>query len=335
MQLENRIKSFVKLGHIIANIPSEQFDELAIAAQNQNNWFIPENVRESFSGIAQYLDEEKIRKWLSKYAVETVDQMPMKIGVIAAGNIPMVGFHDVLSVLISGHSLMLKMSSDDSILMQFVIDRLFEIEPEFKDRIEVVERLNNADAYIATGSDNSARYFKYYFKDKPNVIRANRSSAVVLSGNESVEDIQNLGRDIFQYYGLGCRNISKAFVPKGYDFKFLLDSLNDWEWIGDHHKYRNNYDYNKSIYLVNSEPHLDNGFLLIRESEEMVSPISVLYYQEYDDESQLQELLKSNESKIQCIVGSAESQIPFGQAQYPELWDYADGVDTIEFLVSL
>lgn len=335
MQLENRIKSFVKLGQNIANIPSEEFENLTMTAQNQNNWFVRGNIEESFNGIAKYLEEEKLAKWLASYHLDRSDNNPLKIGVIAAGNIPLVGFHDVLSVLISGHQLMLKMSSDDSVLMQFVLNELFKIDPDFKQRVELVDRLNEADAYIATGSDNSARYFKYYFKDKPNIIRANRTSAVVLTGDESDEDIKKLGRDIFQYYGLGCRNVSKAFVPEGFDFKMLLDHLTDWEWIGDHHKYRNNYDYNKSIYLVNKEPHLDNGFLLVRESTEMVSPISVLYYQEYQSEQHLSEILTQNESKIQCVVGNDQKFIPFGKAQYPELWDYADGVDTMGFLTNL
>lgn len=335
MKLKDRIKSFAKLGDKIDNIPNDQFDELALSAQNQNNWFVKENIQEAFSGITKFLKEENLNQWLSNYTFGKSANGSIKIGVIAAGNIPMVGFHDVLSVLVSGHSLMLKMSSDDAVLMNYVLNLLFEVEPSYKDRVEVVERLNDADAYIATGSDNSARYFKYYFKEKPNVIRQNRSSAVVLTGNESIKDIQNLGRDIFQYYGLGCRNISKAFVPEGYDFKFMLDNLQEWEWVGDHHKYRNNYDYNKSIYLVNKEPHLDNGFMLIRESVEMVSPISVLYYQQYTHDRELQELLQANESKIQCVVGAGDGFIPFGQAQHPEVWDYADGVDTIEFLISL
>ena len=186
-----------------------------------------------------------------------------------AGNIPMVGFHDLLCVLLSGHNASIKPSSQDSFLIDFIINELVAIDPSFKERITKVERLNDADAFIATGSDNSARYFKYYFGKKPHVIRQNRTSVAVLTGDESPEQLNALGKDIFTYYGLGCRNVSKVFVPKSYDFKILLDRLMDYEETGDHHKYRNNYDYNKSVYLVNKEEHLDTGFLLVKESTDL------------------------------------------------------------------
>jgi hypothetical protein len=227
----------------------------------------------------------------------------------------------------------MKPSSQDNALMNFVVKKLIEIEPEFKTKIEIVERLNDADAFIGTGSDNSAKYFKYYFGKKPHIIRQNRSSIAILNGKETEQELNILGEDIFTYYGLGCRNVSKLLVPKNYDFIPLLDALKSQEAVGDHHKYRNNYDYNKSIYLVNSEPHLDTGFLLVRESSDAVSPISVLYYQQYASETELNSLLKVNQEKIQCIVG--HNYIPFGKAQMPELWDYADGVDTMDFLTNL
>lgn len=331
MLLIDRIKSFETLGNRLKNLSDEELNELCLGALNENAWFIEGNIKLAIEGIVLFLNQSVMEQWLSVYDLNELE--PKKIGIIAAGNIPLVGFHDVMCVLLSGHHLMIKMSSKDGVLMRYVLDQLFEIQPEFKSRITFVERLNEADAFIATGSDNSARYFEYYFKNKPNVIRKNRTSVTVLTGQETVEDFENLGKDIFQYYGLGCRNVSKAFVPKGYSFKPLLDNLQSFEPVIHHHKYRNNYDYNKSIYLVNREPFLDTEYLLVRESEELVSPISVLYYQEYENEKELESLLNENADKIQCIVGA--NYIPFGQAQKPAISDYADGVDTMAFLTGL
>jgi hypothetical protein len=331
MNLSQRIEAFVKLGQKISNTSIEDKQELFSRVYNENNWFTEENIIKSMNGICSFLEKENLEKWLEKYDVINHDSK--KVGVIMAGNIPLVGFHDFLSILISGHSLMMKPSTQDNALMSFVVNTLIEIEPEFKSKIEIVERLNDADVFIGTGSDNSAKYFRYYFGKKPHIIRQNRSSIAVLSGDETTQAMEALGKDIFTYYGLGCRNVSKLLVPKGYDFIPLLDALKSYESVGDHHKYRNNYDYNKSIYLVNSEPHLDTGFLLVRESSDAVSPISVLYYQQYGTETELNEMLKVNQEKTQCIVG--HNYIPFGKAQMPELWDYADGVDTMEFLTKL
>ena len=333
MLLNDRIKSFETLGNRLKNLSSERLEELFLAAKNENAWFVENSVRLAIEGIILFLERNKIENWLSAYTLE--NDLPKKIGVIAAGNIPLVGFHDLMCVLLSGHHLMIKMSSKDGVLIRFILDELFDIDPNFKSQVSFVERLNDADAFIATGSDNSARYFEFYFKDKPNIIRKNRTSVAVLKGDETVEDFQNFGSDIFQYYGLGCRNVSKVFVPKGYDFTPLLDGLKGFEDVIHHHKYRNNYDYNKSIYLVNKEPFLDTEFLLVRESEDMVSPISVLFYQEYDSNDDLTEILKNQSEKIQCVVGNDAGMIAFGQAQQPEVTDYADGVDTMAFLTGL
>lgn len=331
MNLSQRIKAFVKLGQRISNISVEDKQELFSRVYNENNWFTEENIIKSLNGICSYLDKENLEKWLEKYELISLDSK--KVGVIMAGNIPLVGFHDLLSILISGHNLMMKPSSQDNALMSFIVKTLMEIEPGFENKIKTVERLNEADAFIGTGSDNSAKYFRFYFGKKPHIIRQNRSSIAVLNGKETEQELNILGEDIFTYYGLGCRNVSKLLVPKGYDFIPLLDALKSYESVADHHKYHNNYDYNKSIYLVNSEPHLDTGFLLVRESSDAVSPISVLFYQQYATEPELNDLLMANQEKTQCIVG--HNYIPFGKAQKPELWDYADGVDTMAFLTKL
>jgi hypothetical protein len=242
-----------------------------------------------------------------------------------AGNIPLVGFHDLLCVLISGHRLSAKLSSQDSVLMRYVVEKLVAIEPRFKDYISFVERMNDADAVIATGSDNTARYFEYYFRNIPHIIRKNRSSCAILRGTETNEQLIALGKDVFSYFGLGCRNVSKLFVPKDYDFKRLLDLWQPYHDVFNHHKYVNNYDYNKSILLVNRTPHLDNGFVLITENKALVSPISVVYYEVGEPDP--------SSDKIQCVV-SAE-HVPFGKTQEPELTDYADRVDTLKFLTAL
>lgn len=333
MLLIDRIKSFETLGLRLKNLSGETEKELFLASRNDNAWFVEQNVKLAIDGVGLFLSRKELDSWVAKYPIENI--VPKKVGLITAGNIPLVGFHDILCVLLSGHHLVLKASSKDQVLTKYVLDQLIEIQPEFNTKVTWAERLTSADAFIATGSDNSARYFEHYFKNKPNLIRRNRTSVAVLKGNESTNDLQNFGKDIFQYFGLGCRNVSKVFVPSGYNFEGFLNELENYGSTLNHHKYRNNYDYNKSIYLVNGEKHLDTGFLLVKESNELVSPISVLYYQEYQNEDELEHLLKEDEEKIQCIIGKSDQFISFGQAQLPKLDDYADGVDTMKFLQAL
>lgn len=332
MTLEQRISAFVKLGNHLSHLSDEAFETLALNARNENPWFTAENVKRSLTGITQYLQEDKLRKWTSAYTLNPAK--PKEVALVLAGNIPLVGFHDLLCVLISGHHAQVKLSSKDSKLIQYLIKHLIWLEPAFEQAIIVKEnKLENFDAVIATGSDNSARYFEYYFGKYPNIIRKNRSSCVILTGNESVEEIDALGEDIFSYFGLGCRNVSKAFVPKGYDLAKILSRWEAYKDIIHHHKYCNNYDYQKSILLVNLIPFLDNGFILLQENQKLVSPISVLYYEYYTDQLDLENKLKEYSEKIQCIVGTQKpATLPFGSAQYPEVWDYADNVDTLKFL---
>jgi hypothetical protein len=335
MTLEQRISAIVKLGNHLSNLSDEAFETLALNARNENPWFTAENVKRSLTGITQYLKEDKLRQWTSAYTLNPAK--PKKVALVLAGNIPLVGFHDLLCVLISGHHAQVKLSSKDSKLIQYLIKHLIWLEPGFEQTIIVKEnKLENFDAVIATGSDNSARYFEYYFGKYPNIIRKNRSSCVVLTGNESVEEIDALGEDIFSYFGLGCRNVSKAFVPEGYDLAKILSRWEAYKNIIHHHKYCNNYDYQKSILLVNLIPFLDNGFILLQENQKLVSPISVLYYEYYTDQADLENKLKEHSEKIQCIVGTQKpATIPFGSAQYPEVWDYADNVDSLKFLETL
>ncbi|MCJ8167601.1 acyl-CoA reductase [Pontibacter sp. E15-1] len=336
MTLENRIEAFVELGKQLQNLTQEDRQAWAQAAMSRNVWFTEENVSCAIDGVIQLLDEQYLREWLYPYHIKQV--IPKKVGVVMAGNIPMVGFHDFLSVLVSGHYLLAKLSTNDEPLLKRLSDMLVGIEPAFANQFEFVELLKEADALIATGSDNTARYFEYYFAKRPHIIRKNRTSIGVLTGHEEQDDLQALGEDIFRYYGLGCRNVSKVLVPKGYTFDRFFEANAHRQNLLDHHKYANNYDYNKSILLVNRVPHFDNGFMLVQESQGLVSPISVLFYETFHTLHDLRHKLEAVKEKTQCVVsahGWLEGSIPLGEAQRPMTWDYADGVDTMQFLLNL
>lgn len=336
MNLEARIEAFVALGNFLKNEENKtEITTWADRASHQNNWFTIENSLKSLDAIANYfLDKNLLEKWIENYKIADKPDTVKKIGVIMAGNIPAVGFHDLLTVVLAGHICVAKLSSQDSVLMLVLIEKLLEFNPALS--IKIGDKMNDVDALIATGSDNSARYFEYYFRNKPHIIRQNRSSVAILNGQESVEDFMNLGHDITDYYGLGCRNISKFYVPEDYDFTQFYDII---EPLGDvfyHNKYKNNYDYNKSIYLVNRQHHFDNGFLILTEDESLVSPISVIFYEKYQNFEDLNQKIAEKVDKIQCIVSKDawfENSLAFGETQKPQLWDYADGVDTMRFLL--
>jgi len=336
--LSDRISAFVQLGIRISNLLEDEKFSLFRQAENQNAWFTQRSMEQALEGIRVMLDSQALERWLFSYKFFN-PRSPKQVGLMLSGNIPAVGFHDILSVLISGHTACVKLSSQDAALPLWLIQELKKIEPRFSDRIQVEDMLKNKQAYIATGSDNSARYFNYYFGKYPHLIRSNRTSVAILRGDESTADLQALGKDIFDYFGLGCRNVSKVFVKNQEQLTDLLDALESFSWVGNHHKYFNNYEYNKSIYLVNRTPHLDNGFLLLKESTDLVSPIGVLFYEIYFEEHELKTKLKNLDAKIQCVVGNPAMDlpgiIPFGQTQCPQPWDYADGVDTLQFLGTL
>ncbi len=335
--LKDRIEAFSQVGKNLGQLDREELDILIRRVQNQNSWFTEISIESALKGISKMLELENLENWLSAYQIPE-KSIPKTVGILMAGNIPGVGFHDLLTVLISGNSASVKLSSADSVFSRWLMEQLIQVEPRFERFITIEEMLKGKDAYIATGSDNSARYFKYYFGKYPSIIRANRTSVAVLTGGESQEDLENLGWDIFLYYGLGCRNVSKIFAKNEGQLLQLLDILERFSWVASNHKYLNNYEYNKSIYLVNREPHLDNGFLLLRASKELVSPIGVLFYEFFENEKELDQVLKLQEDKIQCIVGNPDlvaGAVPFGQAQYPGPGDYADRVDTLKFLFEL
>jgi hypothetical protein len=334
MRLEERIEALSLLGKRLREIEKHEFDSIVLKAKSENPWFTDENIKMAWSGITKFLNREALSNWVKPYQIAGIKTKT--VALVMAGNIPLVGFHDLLSVLITGHSALIKASSKDSVLIRHILGVLNEIEPEILKKITFTERLKDFDAVIATGSDNSSRYFDYYFAKYPNIIRRNRTSCAILTGKENDSDFQKLGTDIFSYFGLGCRNVSKIYVPVGYEFSPLYDAIENFKEVINHHKYCNNYDYQKSIMLVNRVPFLDNGFLMITEDSRTVSPISVLYYETYDSEANLNDKITLVKDKLQCIVGKIEpATIPFGQAQFPELQDYADQIDTLKFLCDL
>jgi hypothetical protein len=302
-------------------------------AERKNAWFDRENCLMTLHHWAGLLKKENLSQWLSSYSIENIPQK--RIALILAGNIPLVGFHDLLCTLLIGHTAIVKLSSNDKVLLPFLISELKNLTPIFEDKIIFTEeKLTDFDAVIATGSNNTARYFEYYFGKKPHIIRKNRNSVAILTGEETKEELELLGKDIFTYFGLGCRNVSKIFIPENYDFTNFFQAIYSFHSVMNHQKYINNYDYNKAVYLMNLEQLLENGFLLLKEDKHYASPIATLFYEKYTNISSLQERLTEDKELIQCIVsnGSFPNSITFGQAQIPSLRDYADGIDTIAFL---
>jgi hypothetical protein len=352
MDLQQRINAFIKLGSFFSQFTTkgtekkdnieandlffDGFKHQIKLAKEHNGWFTEKNISFSLESWSNILTDKAINKWTEKYQFKT--HSPKTIAIIMAGNIPLVGFHDFLSVLISGHNVLVKQSTNDKHLLPFLAKYLEIIEPDFKGRIIFTEqKLENFDAVIATGSDNTARYFEYYFKNKPSIIRKNRNSVAVLTGNETKEELEALSEDIFRYYGLGCRNVSKLFVPKAYNFDAFFKAIYNWHPIINESKYANNYDYNKAVYLMSEFDMLENGFLMIKEDKSYASPIATLFYEYYETTASLKERLETEKNNIQCIVshGFSSNEISFGDTQKPQLWEYADNVDTVDFLLTI
>ena len=310
-----------------------------VEAESENPWFTGENILYALQSWACSLEEDKVKRWLEAYPGLQQNRQQKKIGLVLAGNIPMVGFHDLLCCLAAGHKVIARQSSDDRKLLPAVIEVLGHYNPEIASRVTFTEGLlKGFDAIIATGSNNTSRYFEYYFGKYPNIIRKNRNGAGVLTGHETGVELQELGKDIFAYFGLGCRNISKLYVPEDYNFNSLLEAFEPFRGSGDHHKYRNNYDYQKSVFLVNNLSFHDNGFVLLKEDTVLSSPISVVHYEYYRDLDEVNRKLMADNDRLQCVVSAeagARHAIPPGTSQQPELWDYADAMDTMEFLLGL
>ena len=331
MNLPYRVDLLVKLGeYMLSNEVAWQ--EAKYRASVTNSWFLPEFIDLAAGNIAtHFLQRNKLEAWLSRYDIPAEDQLSKTIGIVMAGTLPMVGFHDMLCVFVSGHRALIKLSSKDDVLIRHLVDKLVEWETRVSERLQFASMLRGCDAYIATGSNNTSRYFDYYFAKYPHIIRRHRSSMAILTGNEDQLDLEKLADDVYQFFGLGCRNVTKLLVPEGYDFVPLLDAFSKYQYLADHNKYKNNYDYNLALYIMNKQYYMTNGSILLIESPALFSPISQLNYAFYSDPGQIPDKMEADD--IQCVVGS--NFVPFGQAQVPSLADYADWVDTLNFLLRL
>lgn len=335
---KERIGILAELGHRLMQMDG-RYQKAREQAYAENQWFIPENTDKALRAIVDsFLQKDKLEAWLASYPRMG---SPKKVGLIMAGNIPMVGFHDFLTVFAAGHKALVKLSSKDEVLMKYVLDELVAIDERTQECFEVVERLKGFDAVIATGSNNSSRYFEYYFGKYPHIIRKNRNGLAILTGEESEEDLRELRHDIFDYFGLGCRNVTKLYVPQDYDFEAFLRVMEEDENINMHHKYRNNFDYNYAVYLLNKEDILISKNLILKEDPSYQSRIACLHYEYYDGLDSLKERIEGEMDLIQCVVtidGASlgfSNEVAFGKTQQPLLHEYADGVDTMVFLTQL
>lgn len=327
------IQAFASLAERMQDYP--QLDELFQEAKAHNPWFVVESQQYAWNQWIGLMSLSNLEQWLYSYPITNAVK---QIGVIAAGNIPLVCWHDVLAVLLSGHKLSLKMSADDSVLPRFLIEQLNLIDDYFKEAIVLVDRMSHVDAVIATGSNNSLKYFEYYFSRVPHVLRGNRVGIAVLSGFETQQELILLGEDLFRYFGMGCRNVNHLFIPNEFEFEPLMQAVEPWRWIVDNNKYANNYDYQRAHLLLDLQPHLDNGFALWRRWDALASPVSTIHFSYYDTIQQVRDRIINERNSIQVVVSHKawfEGSVPFGQGQQPSLADYADGVDTLAFLTSL
>jgi hypothetical protein len=336
MNLQYQIDLLSRLGEYILSKNGE-WAAAKERASRENGWFIPEFVDLASNNIAlNFLKKETLESWTDNLKAFPkafgTNFKPLSVGIVMAGNIPLVGFHDFLCVFISGHKAVIKASSKDEVLIKHLVSKLTEWEPAVAESISFPEMLKGCDAYIATGSNNSSRYFEYYFGKYPHIIRRNRTSVAILNGKETTEELENLADDVYLYFGLGCRNVTKVFVPEGYDFVPILNAFNKYKHLADHNKFKNNYDYNLALHLLNKKYYMTNGSLLLIEDPAIFSPISQLNYEFYSDSGTVTKALESS-TDVQCIAG--KGQIPFGSTQSPSITDYADGADTLAFLRQL
>ena len=338
MTIEERIKALTSLGnHLLQK--DEYLEAIMHRTKYNNAWFTIENQQRAVNAIAtHFLNKDKLEGWVEKYNLPQKVE-PKSVGLVMAGNIPLVGFHDLLSVFVSGHKSKIKLSDKDRFLLPYLLKILAKADPRTESYFEITDRLSDFDAVIATGSNNSARYFETYFAKVPNIIRKNRNAVAVLNGAESENELKALGKDIFRYFGLGCRNVSKLYIPEGYDFNLLLEKLHDYKEIVMHHKYKNNFDYNLALLMMNRTTYWNNGCIILTENESIASRIALVHFEYYQDTEKLEVELANRKEEIQCIVSQNKlggfEKIDFGKAQEPALDDYADGVDTLAFLKNL
>ena len=340
LSVEHRISALVALGDKITKaISSGEWEGIFLTAKHKNPWFTIENTRSALSAIAtSYLDSHALQGIVEQYSISD-DGDKKTIGMVLAGNLPAVGFHDLICAFLTGHTTMVKLSSKDDVIIPLLLEQLYAHDELCRNYFQVVERLKGYDAVVATGGNNTSRYFTYYFKDVPNIIRKSRNGVAVLDGTETEEEIDLLGKDVFSFFGLGCRNVSKLYVPQGYDVTRLLARWETLTGLQDHNKYRNNYDYNMALFLLNKKEFLTNGNVLLLEEKQIASRIASLHYEYYDPATGVTDLLIESEEQIQCIIGKESilgvRAVPFGRGQMPAFTDYADGVDTVAFMKNL
>lgn len=321
---------------VLSDTPERR--EVIERAYGANSWFVPAFTEQALLAIAEeFLDEQKCAQWIASYG--SPDKEQKTVALIMAGNLPLVGFHDLLSVLASGHAAMIKLSDKDPYLLPWITEQWIKICPSLSSAITYTAKFEGFDAVIATGSNNSARYFDYYFRSYPHILRQNRNGVALLTGNETLDDLKKLANDIFLFFGLGCRNVSKIFVPHGYDFSLWDEAMSEWKFMEDNNKYKNNLEYNYAIFLINSIPHINLGQLILKEDKAIASRIGCLHYSYYDAMLTVEEMLELRRQEIQCVVSGSPvngwEHIRFGESQHPRLDQYADGVDTMQFLASL
>jgi hypothetical protein len=330
MNLQARIKGFVALGQQLSDPNNTLLNEAKLEAYRQNAWFLPEFIDQAILQIReQFLQQTALEAWTAGYPSISNEATNLKVGIVMAGNIPLVGFHDLLSTLIAGHTAIVKWSSKDQVLMDFIIKSLIHIDPKFEAQILVQEQLKNCDAYIATGGNTAGNYFEYYFGKFPHIIRKNKTSIAILDGSETLSELAALADDCMLYYGMGCRNVTQIWVPEGYDFIPFLNALKKYNYLLDQHKYKHNYDYQLALLMMGKKLYMDSGGVLMSENPSPFAAISQIHYQQY----KLGAMPKLNMDEIQCVVG--KNQLPFGSLQKPLLAQYADGVDSLAFLSGL
>lgn len=329
---EQIIEALSKTGDdLYRQLKETAVQEVIHTAYVRNNWFNPDFTEHALKQIIkQYLQADALLEFSSSYSFAN---NPRTVAIVMAGNIPLAGFHDWLCVMLSGHNALVKCSAKDAVLFPFWLNRLSAIAPELVERTRIVDTLKGFDAVIATGSNNTNRYFEYYFGKYPHIFRNNRSSVAILSGNESKEQLNALSDDIFLYFGLGCRSVSKLFLPEGYEVESLLPHFYNYQWLTQHSKYMNNYDYNRTVLLMNKTPHVANDFVAITQSESVHSPLALIHYEYYDSNKQLEERLMDQATAIQAIIGAGH--LPFGKAQEPTLSQFSDNIDTMAFLQTI
>jgi len=335
MNIDQKIQALEKLGDLLNDV-SRRDDPLFKKIYENNPWFTEHFVKEAIAGLQVLLDQNNLRKWISNYPINS--KHIKNIGIIMAGNIPAVGFHDLLTVILSGNRAIIKLSHNDDILIPTMSELLISINPSFKYLINYTNSFDTIDAIIATGSDNTSRYFKHKFRGKPLIIRQNRSSCAILDGKETNSDLDLLGQDIFTYFGLGCRNVSKIYLPKDFDLQIFTSAFGSYQWIKSMDKYRNNYIYQKALHSLTNKYYIDGGFFLLTPSLQLVSPIATVYYEFYTDLKSLKKMTEIHKNKIQCMVsknGWFPNSIDISEAQKPFPWDYSDHIDTMKFLLEL